>query len=75
VHQTPFQKNLWLVACQAHAAGDRADARIILKMVEAIDGSDYVLAAQLRLALRSTYRDSCGEVPAQRGADEGAVSR
>ncbi|MBL8754711.1 MAG: hypothetical protein JNK15_15510 [Planctomycetes bacterium] len=70
MHQTPYQKILWLVACQAHAAGDRADARIILKMVEAIDGCDYVLARQLRLALRAGYRDQCGEVPAQRGFDE-----
>jgi hypothetical protein len=41
-------------------------------MVEAIDGCDYELARQLRLALRAGYRDLCGDVPAQRSVDDGA---
>jgi hypothetical protein len=65
---------LWTFACEAHAAGDRADARIIMKMIEAIDASDYELARQLCLALRPWYRDRCGEVPVRRGLDEGATS-
>jgi hypothetical protein len=69
VHQSPFQKNLWNVARDAHAAGDRADARILMRMIEAIDEGDYALLGQLSVALRSAYRERCGPVPSHRSQD------
>jgi hypothetical protein len=69
VTQTPFQRTLWGIARDAHAAGDRADARIMMKMIEAIDEGDYGQLAQLSLALRSHYRDRSGRVPKQRTQD------
>jgi hypothetical protein len=69
VHQSPFQRNLWNVARDAHAAGDRADARIIMKMIESIDDGDYSQLGQLTSALRPTYRERCGAVPAHRAQD------
>ena len=74
VHQTPFQRTLWLLACDAHAHGDRADARIMMKMVEAIDEGDYVLLGQIGVAIRSPYRERVGKVPAQRSHDLAANS-
>ena len=67
--QTPFQRALWGIARDAHAAGDRADARILMKMIEAIDEGDYEQLVQLNLALRSPYRDRSGKVPAHRAHD------
>jgi hypothetical protein len=69
VHQTPFQHTLWLRATEAHAVGDRADSRIMLKMIEAIDDGDYGLLRQLSLALRQHYRDRVGPVPERRAQD------
>ena len=67
--QTPFQRTLWGIARDAHAAGDRADARIMMKMIEAIDEGDYAQLAQLNIALRQQYRDRSGRVPTQRAQD------
>lgn len=67
--QTPFQRTLWAIARDAHAAGDRADARIVMKMIEAIDNGDYGQLPQLNLALRPPYRDRSGKVPAHRALD------
>ena len=69
VHQTPFQRRLWLVARDAHAAGDRADARILMRMIETIDDGDYEALAQLHVALRPNYRDIVGAVPKGRAVD------
>jgi hypothetical protein len=75
VTQTPFQRNLWAVARDAHAAGDRADARIMMKMIEAIDDGDYEQLAQLNLALRPRYRERSGKVPQRRAQDVDASHR
>ncbi len=72
--QTPFQRTLWAIARDAHAAGDRADARIMMKMIEAIDEGDYDELVQLNLALRPHYRDRSGKVPAQRAHDVDAAN-
>lgn len=69
MHQTPFQTDLWLAAKTAHAAGDRADARILLKMIEAVDADEYAALPGLVAALRPTYRERLGRVPASRGED------
>jgi hypothetical protein len=69
VAQTPFQRTLWAIARDAHAAGDRADARILMKMIEAIDDGDYTQLAQLNRALRPPYRDRSGKVPTHRALD------
>lgn len=69
VTQTPFQRTLWGLARDAHAAGDRADARILMRMIEAIDEGDYEQLAQLNLALRPHYRDRSGKVPQRRAQD------
>jgi hypothetical protein len=69
VHQTPFQRTLWLRASEAHAVGDRADGRIMVKMIEAIDDGDYGLLRQLSLALRAQYRDRIGPIPERRAQD------
>ena len=69
VTQTPFQRTLWGIARDAHAAGDRADARIMMKMIEAIDEDDYEQVAQLNQALRPRYRDRSGKVPTRRSLD------
>jgi hypothetical protein len=72
LHQTPFQHRLWQIARNAHAAGDRADARILMRMIEAIDNDDYPALPQYFPALRQNYRDVLGKLPASRGKDEGA---
>lgn len=72
VHQTPFQRTLWRAASDAHAGGDRADARIMMKMVEAIDEGDYELLGQLSLALRPNYRSHIGNLPTRRAEDADA---
>ena len=69
VHQTPFQRLLWIAAKDAHAAGDRADARILMRMIEGIDAGDYLLLVQLSQGLRPGYRDRIGRVPEQRAQD------
>lgn len=69
MHQTPFQRLLWIAAKDAHAAGDRADARILMRMIEGIDEGDYELLLQLSQALRPGYRDRIGRVPGQRAQD------
>lgn len=69
VHQTPYQRLLWTIARDAHSVGDRADARILMKMIEAIDDGDYELLRQLSLALRPQYRDRSGAVPERRAQD------
>ena len=69
MHQTPFQRLLWIAAKDAHAAGDRADARILMRMIEGIDEGDYELLVQLSQALRPGYRDRIGRVPGQRAQD------
>ncbi|MBL8733276.1 MAG: hypothetical protein JNN13_12975 [Planctomycetes bacterium] len=61
--QTDFQRLLWTVVTEAHAAGDRADARILLGMIEAIDAGDYASLPQMALALRQQYRTRIGKVP------------
>lgn len=74
MHQTPFQTDLWLAAKAAHAAGDRADARILMKMIEAVDVDEYAALAGLAAALRAPYRDLLGRVPTHRGDDTTAQS-
>lgn len=69
MHQTPFQRALWAAARDAHAAGDRADARILMRMIEAVDESDYDQLGPLQAALRPTYRERIGPVPQQRAQD------
>jgi hypothetical protein len=69
VTQTSFQRTLWRAATAAHAAGDRADARIMLRMIESIDEGDYTTLHQLGQALRGHYRDSLGKVPQARSDD------
>lgn len=74
MYQTPFQRTLWSVARDAHAAGDRSDARIMMRMIEAIDQGDYAMLGQLSLALRARYRDRTGPVPKQRADDTGEAA-
>jgi hypothetical protein len=69
VHQTPFQRRLWVLARDAHAAGDRADARILMRMIEAIDEGDYPTLGMLAQALRPGYRERIGPVPGDRARD------
>ncbi|MEO6594399.1 MAG: hypothetical protein ABIP94_06575 [Planctomycetota bacterium] len=69
MHQTPFQRTLWLIAKAAHAAGDRADARILMGMIVAIDDGDYQGLPQMTVALRVNYRSQLGKVPADRSVD------
>jgi hypothetical protein len=71
VTQTPFQRTLWLVATDAHAAGDRADARIMMRMIETIDEGDYANLAPLVAALRPMFRDRLGRIPNGRAHDHG----
>ena len=71
VTQTPFQRTLWLVATEAHAAGDRADARIMMRMIETIDEGDYANLVPLVAALRPTFRDRLGRIPNGRAHDHG----
>ena len=75
VHQTPFQRTLWRAATDAHATGDRADARILLRMIEAIDEGDYATLGQLGQALRPAFRDRLGRVPQTRALDLKARER
>ena len=70
MYQTPFQRTLWTLAREAHSLGDRQDARVMLKMIEAIDEGDYELLRQLSLALRPTHRERIGPVPERRAQDE-----
>ncbi|MFK7739547.1 MAG: hypothetical protein AB8H80_04420 [Planctomycetota bacterium] len=70
VTQTPFQQRAWALAQRAHSSADRADARILMTMVEAIDDGDYDGLAELVLALRSNYRQSLGDVPRSSQQDE-----
>ena len=74
MYQTPFQRTLWSVARDAHAAGDRADARIMMRMIEAIDQGDYAMLGQLGLALRAKYRERTGQAPRQRSDDMGEAA-
>ena len=61
--QTPFQKRAWAIAQRAHSSADRADARILMCMVEAIDEGDYASLRQFAVALRAGYRDQLGTIP------------
>lgn len=71
VTQTPFQSSLWRCVTEAHAAGDRADARIMMRMIEVIDEGDYATLNQHAQALRGHYRDRLGRVPSNRAEDGG----
>jgi hypothetical protein len=71
VHQTPFQRALWILARDAHAGGDRADARILMRMIEAIDEGDYPTLLMLGQGLRPGYRDRIGPIPGDRSDDVG----
>ncbi|HEX5053146.1 MAG TPA: hypothetical protein VFZ65_15330 [Planctomycetota bacterium] len=75
MHQTPFQKILWMIAKAAHAAGDRADARILMGMIVAIDEGDYAGLTQMTVALRATYRSLLGPVPSDRVSDVGGAAQ
>lgn len=63
---------MWLLVTDAHAAGDRADARIMLGMIEAIDEGDYAVLAQMSLALQPKYRERVGPAPTPPGS--GAIT-
>lgn len=69
---TPLQQRLWSEACRAHDAGDRADARVLHRMSEAIDEGDYAAVQQLAQTLREVYRTRLGTLPAARAHDAGA---
>jgi hypothetical protein len=59
------------VATDAHAAGDRADARIMMRMIETIDEGDYANLGPLMAALRPAFRDRLGRIPSGRANDQG----
>lgn len=63
--QSAFQRRAWVLAQEAHSAADRADARILLRMIEVVDQGDYGALAQLVQALRAPYRERLGEIPAE----------
>lgn len=72
VHQTPFQRRVWLVARDAHASGDRADGRILLNMIEDIDEGNYAGLLMQVQALRPAYRDRVQPIPEDRADDLGS---
>ena len=61
--QTIFQRRAWYVAQNAHSAADRADARILMRMIELVDQGDYTALDQLAQALQVEYRELLGEIP------------
>lgn len=69
VKQSIFQQRVWRVAQNAHAVADRADARILMRMIEVVDDGDYVDLPELAKALREPYRQSIGVIPADRTDD------
>lgn len=68
---TAFQQRAWAAAQAAHAAADRADARILLRMIEFVDCGDYEALGPLVKALQEAYRQKLGSVPAS--CDEDAA--
>lgn len=69
LHQSPFQRRVLAAVEQARAAGDLLDARILMRLVRAVDEADYVVIEPLARVLRPGYRDSIGAIPASRAAD------
>ena len=54
--QSDFQRRAFSAAQAAHSAADRADARILMRIIEVVDHGDYPALAQLTQALQSRYR-------------------
>ena len=69
VAQTPFQNRAWAIAQTAHSRADRADARILMRMVEVVDEGDYGSLSQLCKALRPGYREQLGTIPESASED------
>jgi hypothetical protein len=65
VSQSDFQRRAFSTAQMAHSAADRADARILMRMVEAVDEGDILDLYQLSLALQARYLDELGPIPDQ----------
>jgi hypothetical protein len=54
--QTSFQRRAWSVAENARSSSDRADARILMRMIELVDCGDYDALEPLAKALQAEYR-------------------
>lgn len=67
--QTSFQRRAWSVAQNARSSADRADARILMRMIELVDRGDYEALETLAKALQAEYREGLGIVPAESGED------
>jgi hypothetical protein len=61
--QSDFQRRAFSVAQAAHSAVDRADARILMGIIEVVGDGDLRDLSQLMLALQSKYRDQLGSLP------------
>jgi len=61
--QTSFQRRAWGVAESARSSADRADARILMRMIELVDCGDYEALEPLAQALQAEYRELLGLVP------------
>lgn len=61
--QTSFQRRAWCVAESARSSSDRADARILMRMIELVDCGDYDGLEPLAKALQAEYRELLGLVP------------
>ena len=61
--QTSFQRRAWSVAENARSSSDRADARILMRMIELVDCGDYDALEPLAKALQAEYRTLLGIVP------------
>lgn len=61
--QSEFQRRAFAIAQQAHSAADRADARILMSIVDAIDERDFESLPQLTQAVQAKYRSQLGDVP------------
>lgn len=60
--QSDFQRRAFLIAQAAHSAADRADARILMRIIEVVDDGDLRELSQLTLALQGKYRDELGSM-------------
>jgi len=66
VPQTDFQRRAFELAQHAHSETDLADARILMRIVEAVDEGDFAGLQQYTQALQGTYRQQLGPVPSGR---------
>ncbi len=69
--QTDFQRRAFTIVQVAHSAADRADARILMRMVELVDEGDYPGLVQMAKALQARYREQLGAIPAADDARAG----